>query len=275
MLKRIIKNRIWIGGGIAGGLLLLLFVSCFASHNLWIDITLWSRGFPQKYLSAMPTAAKESLYSHSNLIFQDEYAVTRDGKTRTAIYAINEDGGVNDSSAFSSDLVLTIHVSPVETSENLLVTCAYRWNTPPVCRGEDPIIISWDPDSFYLMEDSFRKVDKYVLEDSTENTNSDEPGYAVASPTGVSWYADLVETQDVTALYGYAEFILIPDPDRSVHKNTSETFYGSYTHALIPANLNVQGFIGNQFGIVNADVPHTINTCVQCVASTGRSDIDR
>ena len=274
-MKKAVRNRIWVAGVIVGGFLLLLFANYFVSHKLWIDIALWSRGFPQKYLGAMPFTAKESLYNHSNLIFQDGYTVTRDGKsTRTAIHNITEDGGVSDPSVFSSDLVLSINVSPIDASENLLVTCTYRWNTLPVCRVEDPIIVSWAPDSFYLVEDTFRKVDKYDSENSTGNINSDEPGYAVASPTGVSWYADLVETPDATALYGYAEFILAPDSNRCADMSTSEALYGSYIHALIPANLNVQGFVANQFGIVNADVPQTINTCVQRFAYTGQSGAD-
>ncbi len=255
---------------IIGGLLLLLFVNCSMSNDLCIGINLWRRGFPKKHLNSLPTAAIESLYNQSNLIFRDGYTVTRDGKTRTAIHEITEDGGVKDPTVFSSDLALSIHISPIEASDNLFVTCAYTWNTPPACRGEDPIIISWDYDSFCLAEDSFRKVDIYDLKDSSGNISSDEPGYAVASPAGVSWYADLVETPDTIALYGYAEFILIPNPAKSTDSIESEKLHGSYIHALIPANLNVQGFIGNQFGIVNADVPQAINTCVQCIASAER-----
>lgn len=132
----------------------------------------------------------------------------------------------------------------------ILVSFYYEWLNMPVARLQDPIAVSWGDELLRLEDNSFNKIDKYsgYYFDLTQNLititdaiQSEEDGYANASPAGVSWYADLKGNigLTVTELYGYGSFHLVPAHGTTVYTGTYTTLYAHYVHPTFSLGASI------------------------------------
>ena len=237
-------------------MIVLVTSSCgsISKENIMIQ-ELLRRGYPQMYLDSMPDAMKKELYNHSYLRFENGCVISSNPDMQISTIEINKEGEAIDQSLFLSDVNLSIQVNRNIDSGNLEVICSYTWESTPQCRWNDPIIIMWDSQKYTLVDDSFSKTDKYVLEDTSSHIVSCDSGYAYATPSGICWYADLVETNEATAIYGKSKFYLKPNTN-----DGSDIFYISYIHAMMPAAISIQNIQHQSFEILNSDMPYTVNT---------------
>ncbi|MFV0243379.1 MAG: hypothetical protein ACK5H4_25520 [Lacrimispora sphenoides] len=209
-----------------------------------MDSELRGRGYPQVYLNHLSETAKESLYSKPEVIFAGgTITIYNEDSGTFTDYSIPANGIMLRGQIPSGDLSLVWGLSRYSTSGNVLVTYSYDWNNIPDWRWQDPIGVSWDPNYFEMIDNSFYKIDKYDSPFGLGLVQSEEYGYANASRSGVTWYADLALLGDL-ALYGHGEFLLKPKTSSG-----STTFYGHYVHPTITASItmNVLGY--GSFGI--------------------------
>lgn len=234
--------------GLSFMLLLCLCTPSFASFSYEdsIDSALIKRGYPYVYLENITQDMKESLYEKTDLVFDGATITTYDEESGEIVdYEIPASGIVTCGQIPDTSLVLTITFSKSLDTGYVFVTYGYQWKKHPVNRYQDPICVSWDSKYFEMPDNSFYKCDKFTadapLSDGTTTSvlgvQSSSKKYANASPSGVSWYADLpgyTKGYTYKTIYGYAEFYLKP----KVSKFTT-TLYGHYVHALTSFSLSV------------------------------------
>lgn len=221
-------------------------VSAFASPSL--DDQLRSRGYPDALIGIMLDEEKQEL------INDDCYY-----ESSITCY-FNESGElIDDCSSEEPSIIpfkqidkkhLSLTISASKSGSNTVITCNYRWLVPPVNRFSDPICVGWDKNVFYMIDDSFSKVDKYgaliqAKPDSYyEAVHSSENGFASSTAESVTWYADLKGyTADVISLFGYGKFTLVPRK-----KGQVVTIFANYVHAKLAGSLSVS-FAGGSFSI--------------------------
>lgn len=123
-------------------------------------------------------------------------------------------------------LSLTWGISSYKTSDDILVTFSYEWDSKPLSQPEAPIGISWDPAVFRMVDDSFHRYSNYTRQSGIGEAIMDDDAYANGSPSGIIWHADFKSGRlGVTSFYGYGEFLLTP---KVAHADT--TLYGYYLH---------------------------------------------
>lgn len=209
-----------------------------------IDAVLLERGYPKIVIDTMDSGAKEDLYYNPDLTFSSAY-IMFPGESQF----IAGDGILPVIENPISDVIISwVNSAKKENSgskkEKLCyidVKFSYHWTKIPFSRWQDPIIISWDKNRFYMMDDSFYKVDKYdgyiatvtgIKKTFKNQITSLEPGYANGSPFGVKWYADLKGYDGITritSLHGYGSFQLIPiEKDTDVQEDSP--IYAQYIH---------------------------------------------
>lgn len=216
----------------------------FAAETIDIDEELRSRGYPQILLENMTDSAKQSLYKKENAIFSGGSITTYNQESgEYTSYEIPADGIATVGQIPEEDLTLSCITSKIGNT-HIFVEFSYTWNDLPIFRWQDPISISWNDDLFEMQSGSFYKVDMYdaindrTLEKIYGGVKSEQYSYASASPSGVTWYADLKGYGiDIipTSLYGHAEFTLLKD-----HNATGNSrLYGHYVHPTASTTLSV------------------------------------
>lgn len=149
----------------------------------------------------------------------------------------------------SSDLDLVWTLEGVIGTTNMQkVTYSYKWRNLPLFRWQDNMSVSWNPNLFELVPNTFYKVDKFSgdhVDPSTGISNgyvsgaihSEDRSYANASISGVSWYADLKGYIGIIpySLYGHGEFYLKTIASGSGSSN----LYGHYVHPQASFGLSV------------------------------------
>ncbi|HIQ77384.1 MAG TPA: hypothetical protein IAB79_08090 [Candidatus Faecousia excrementipullorum] len=221
-----------------------------------INSELLTRGYPQIVLDTMDYSSKLDLYDE-NVGFMGAVITYYDESTSSFIdIHVEEDGSYISPRGQipTSDLSLTFTYSrspmiPGATLDYIKVSYNYNWLKLPFFRWQDPISVSWDSSKFEMVSNSFYKVDMYdgFIENATTGAvsgpyigqiHSSEYGYANASSSGVTWYADLKGYNGITPtkLYGYGTFKLAP-------KNTtaagSTILYGHYVHPKMDFGISV------------------------------------
>lgn len=213
-----------------------------------VDAALIDRGYPADVLAILDSSEKTRLYHDSSLHYVDSFTISYSEHTSTDTN-IQPYGQIS-----ASDLTLNFVIS-VELNQDLElnrieVSYQYNWLNIPFFRWEDTISVSWDDTKLRLADDTFSKVDKYSgwFLDVGNNTqwisdeiHSSENGYAHASPAGVSWYADLKGNigVNVTELYGYGSFRLVPAHGVTLYEGESLTLYGHYVHPTTTFSVSV------------------------------------
>lgn len=219
-------------------------MSAFAAEPAAEDInaSLLSRGYPQLYLDNVSESVKESLYNKPDAVFDGATVTVFDEATgEFSSYDIPADGISAQGQIPSGDLVLTWGVSRYTTG-NVLITYSYEWRRLPINRFQDPIGISWDSQRFEMVDNSFYKIDQYkaLTSDSiVTKTHSESRSYASASPSGVTWYADLpghhLANNGILPIFGHGEFLLRPKSQSTF----TTTFYGHYVHQITAGSLSL------------------------------------
>ncbi len=232
-------------------MILGISTTVFASETD-IDTALEQRGYPKIVLETLDTDLKEELLNEkvdfagaTMSYYNEEEGVFSD-------LDINEDGtyispkGQISTSDLSLAFIYCKYKDDYGRLNYIKVIYNYKWLHLPICRWQDPIAVSWDSSKFEMADNSFRKYDKYdgYYSDGTNShfvqsqTHSYEPGFANASPSGVSWYADLKGYVGIipTSLYGYATFNLVP---KNTTYSGSSTLYGHYVHPTIAGSISV------------------------------------
>ncbi len=253
MIKKHLKT--FVGLVLTTVMLMGLSVTAFASQGdaVNIDVALQERGYPKIVLDTMDSDSKADIYA-DNVSFAGAIIsyYNEEDATFTDII-VNEDGTyiAPRGQISTSDLSLSFTYSKSVSSGKLSyikVTYNYNWSNLPFFRWQDPVSVSWDNSKFEMTDNSFSKVDKYdgYVSDSagnlygpyTNQIHSSESGYASASDSGVTWYADLKGYIGVnpTKLYGYGTFKLKPKTSTSTG---SSTLYGHYVHPTTSASLSV------------------------------------
>ena len=215
------------------------------------DAILRDRNYPQAYLDLLSPSEKEDLLVKRNLVFEKAVVSGFDQNELIWEYEISDDGTMPYGQIPEADLKLVFGISKNKYNGTANVRYGYDWRNLPFFRGQDPIAVSWDNSKFEMKTDTFKKIDQYrYFDDITKKevirTYSSEPGYASASPSGVTWYAKLYPlTPPAYALHGYGEFDLKPK-DSGLF---STTFYGCYIHnmASLGVGIVIPGF--GQFSI--------------------------
>ena len=214
-----------------------------------IDALLMERGFPSEVVSRMDEMQKQMLLDNPDVGYLGSFSIQY-SESPSAGNGMQPYGQIP-----TSDLTLTFDVTcQVDDGEfaQLLIFFYYNWNNLPFWRVQDPIALSWDETKFRLKDNTFYKIDYYSayligLDQSVTwyhgVTHSYEKGYAQASPSGVSWYADLKAnvglTLVMTELYGHGAFILVPAHGTTVYEGETSTIYAHYVHALSNLNLSI------------------------------------
>lgn len=222
-----------------------------------IDAALIERGYPASVLDNLDPVQKQDIYNDEDLIYLDSFSLSySESSTNTDNSTIQPYGQIS-----TSDLELWFVLSMTTDADNLLnelsVHFYYEWLNMPIFRFQDPIAVSWDSNKFRLLDDSFEKTDMFsgYFLDPLNNYNiiqindyvqSNEEGYASASPSGVSWYADLASPVGITVteLYGYGKFTLVAAHDTTVSLGTTSTLYAHYVHPTVSigASIDVPSF---------------------------------
>lgn len=199
----------------------------------------------------MDIQEKIAHYYEPNLVYMDSFSL---GYSESR----SDDSMQPYGQISTDDLTLYFDLFYVATDgilDFILVYFYYNWERMPTFRWQDPIAISWDDTKFRLHGQFFHKADKYScvipnLDGSHtwvfDELYSFEDGYAIASPAGVAWYADLKGDVGmvVTELYGYGSFRLTAAHGTTIYEGESSTLYAHYVHptASLSASINVAAF---------------------------------
>ncbi len=225
---------------------------CFAATSTDdIDTALIERGYPSDVLSRMDESHKLMIYQDPNWFYGGSNSIRySEAQNNTGIQPYGQIP-VSDLTLYF-DLSYGVYDGVLE---QIFVQFYYTWNNIPTFRFQDPIAISWDESKFKLKDDSFYKVDKFtgfytyepgVVTWLRDEVHSLETGYAIASPSGVSWYADLKGNIGVTVteLYGYGYFFLEPAHNVTVYEGDTSTLYAHYVHptASLGASIAVASY---------------------------------
>ncbi len=225
-----------------------------------IDELLMERGFPEIVLETMQVESKNAIYDAG-----DEFAgavityYCEDTHEFIDIH-VAEDGTyiIPRGQIPMADLALSFTYTKKRASNQSLdyirVTFSYEWENLPFNRYSDPIAVAWDSDLFYLVDNSFSKVDKYdgyIIFNgepvySYNQIHSSEDGYARSGEGFVTWYADLKGYLGIipSRLYGSGSFTLKPI---SQTYGGSMQMFGHYVHNktvfTLSLNIDVYGSI--------------------------------
>lgn len=210
-----------------------------------VDAILIERGYPEDAVSRLAYDQKMMLYQDSHWYYAGSTSIgysenqNNTGPQRTAQLSVAD-------LTLYFDLYYNVYEG---TLEQIFVQFYYIWNNIPFCRFQDSIAISWDETKFRLKDDGFYKADKYsgffVYENEVtwmyDEIHSLETGYANASPSGVSWYADLKGNVGVTVteLYGYGYFFLVPAHGVTVYEGDTSTLYAHYVHPTVSLGASI------------------------------------
>lgn len=212
-----------------------------------VNETLTERGYPTAVLETLCEEAKAELVNRNCYFESAQKDLYDENGALIASYDLGQQNQRTPRGQIqASHLSLSIVISRTSTNAKN-VTYNYDWKTLPVNRWQDPIGVSWDSNCFYIQGGSFHKVDKYIYYNRgvgtpITGTQSDEWAYASAYANGCTWYADLKgysSLYDITDLYGYATFTLIP----KTSGGTSQ-LYGKYVHnkLMTGVSLSIPGF---------------------------------
>ncbi len=116
------------------------------------------------------------------------------------------------------------------SSANIRMYYAYEWLVPSnKIAYADEVMINWSDDRFVLVEDSFKKIDKYTI-DGVEFVTEYNTEYTKTSDGGIKWNINLnPDTEAVPdRLYGSGSFEIVTK--ECLGKIGKNTFCSKYTH---------------------------------------------
>ena len=185
-----------------------------------VDHALVARGYPAPVVQAMSLSAKTSVSSDRTLIFDGAAIASCDAVTgEVQTCEVVPDGTAPHGQIPAADLLLVVLSHRIRGDDDRMrFTCSYVWSGIPAYRHEDLLAMSWDGDSFAMVDGAFYKEDHYggYLVDPVSGavmtvvtgTASSEPGYARGGPGDVAWYAAFPSAHTpnliVTELSGFA-----------------------------------------------------------------------
>ena len=231
-----------------------------ADNDSALDAQLAQRGYPQDVLDSMLPEDKQDLldadayYEGSSC---DEYNVP-DLPFTWPLDDVQAPDRADDADGWhtirTSSLSLLLETQKL--GENTVVTFYYRWHRQPAGRLEDLILVGWDPDVFYMLENSFQRIDCYRTVFSAERrVHVDETSYATGAPGQIGWYADLKGyTAWTNDLSGAGRFVLVPKV-----KGQSVKLSALYMHLPVFDSASV-GYDPEMDGFVLHNVPLLYST---------------
>ena len=183
-----------------------------------LDAELTKRGYPQYMLSILLPEEKQALldedayYDGSTLddLNVPDIPFTWPLDNAQAPILAQEDTNASPHTIQKSDISLLIDTQKL--GENIVVTFYYKWHRLPLARFEDVLVLGWDEDIFYMLDNSFQKLDCYktVFKD-TRQIHSQDTGFSLSGSSSVQWGADLkgytVWTNDIS---GAGRLVLVP-----------------------------------------------------------------
>lgn len=214
-----------------------------AETEAYIDEALIERGFPKAVVENLPFLTKRDLYNSPERTFAGGCYFIMDESTGEykEISLDDADYGIElqDGALTKSELgFVCMGTKNTKKPGMLEITVTYEWKTLPLYRYQDIMAISWDSMYFEMEPGTFHRKDFYdgIIANEYGSTpvkgliKTDDDSFCDASPTGVSWYADLKgyvgNVTTVTKLYGEATW------DLNVLQGTNfkKIFYGKYVH---------------------------------------------